>query len=731
MEILNHPTLSNDQIKTLSVFAAEVYQDTVEVEGWDTITPILVDYGLSEDFISGNSFANADTSNVFNGEGDANAVLAKQGDTYILSFRGTDTFSDSLDWVGTFDHFELFYPLFDALNNYSQENPISNLLVTGHSLGAAMVEHYLDTYDDDFISGVSFASPRASLDDSDSRLLNIGHENDVVYSVSGLREDNANSTTNIYTAIGEEHGSGLDKEHSKFEYIYTTERIFQSAYYDQMTRDSLVIIDRTDDSEQIFDEISSFSDPNAFILGEDDDDDIIQSGRGNDVLEGLGGNDRLIGDNSDSFFGNDTLDGGDGDDTLDGRDGNDRLIGGFGSDTMTGGAGMDTFGYRGNDPFEGADVSNPDRQIIADEDFITDFNFDEDSYSLNPDDFGIDEEVNFLALDANDDEALIAPGTNVIILLNSDNDDNRETSFVARTAANQIAELTSEDGAGFFIYYNSDLEVNRLVYSSNLNDATADLNILSRQTDLTGQDAVDALGNFSAENFELEAAPIDGNNDDDDATDNADDDATDNDDDDATDNDDDDATDNADDDATDNADDDATDNADDDSELEVAPIDGDNDDDATGNTVYRFFNSDVGAHFYTSDEAERDSVGNLGNYTPEGESYVTVDPLTGGAEEVYRFFNKSTGAHLYTTSEEEREALQADSNGFTFEGAVFSAFEEQVDGSIPIYRFFEPTLGIHFYTSNEDERMFVENNLSNYNSEGIAYYAFPVEGSEM
>lgn len=79
--------------------------------------------------------------------------------------------------------------------------------------------------------------------------------------------------------------------------------------------------------------------------------------------------------------------------------------------------------------------------------------------------------------------------------------------FISSTlsiSAEQIAELTSEDGAGFFVYYNSELDFSRLVYSTNLNDPTADLKIISRQTNLTGQDAIAALDNFSADNFEFE-----------------------------------------------------------------------------------------------------------------------------------------------------------------------------------------------------------------------------------
>ena len=326
-KILDHPNFSSNGIRLLSQFAKAVYNDTVNVSGWEVITPILRDYyGLSQDLIRGNSFANADLLNVFDGEGDASAVVAKQGNTLILAFRGTDSFRDKLDGPKTFDHFQLFYPLFEALRQYSLANPITKLWVTGHSLGGAMVEHYLDTYKGDFINGVAFASPRASLNDSDTRLLNIGHENDIVYSISGLRDNNANSTTNIYTVIGEEHGSGFTKEHSMSEYIYTTDRILKSAYYDRMGRDSLVIIDRTDVADDIYDEIPNFSNPDAFILGEDDDDDVIQSGRGNDVLEGLGGNDHLIGDYFSWFSGNDTLDGGKGNDTLDGGKGEDIAI---------------------------------------------------------------------------------------------------------------------------------------------------------------------------------------------------------------------------------------------------------------------------------------------------------------------------------------------------------------------------------------------------------------------
>jgi hypothetical protein len=58
---------------------------------------------------------------------------------------------------------------------------------------------------------------------------------------------------------------------------------------------------------------------------------------------------------------------------------------------------------------------------------------------------------------------------------------------------------------GFFIYFNSALNLPRLVFSPDLNDPTADLKILARMTNLTG--ASDQLVNFRADNFALQAVP--------------------------------------------------------------------------------------------------------------------------------------------------------------------------------------------------------------------------------
>ena len=149
--------------------------------------------------------------------------------------------------------------------------------------------------------------------------------------------------------------------------------------------------------------------------------------------------------------------------------------------------------------------------------------------------------------------------------------------------------------------------------------------------------------------------------------------------------------------------------------------------DSEGSTVYRFFNTNLNAHLYTTSEVERDFVNeNLPQYRDEGESYISVDPLTGSPEPepVFRFFNQNTGVHLYTISEAEKEFVMKNLPNYTFEGEAFYAYATQVEGTIPVYRFYDATVDAHFYTPSQVEREFVENNLPNYSFEGIAYYTF-------
>ncbi len=187
--------------------------------------------------------------------------------------------------------------------------------------------------------------------------------------------------------------------------------------------------------------------------------------------------------------------------------GDDRIETRGGADFVSTGAGRDVLVFSG-DRFDGVDVSAPGRQVVGNEDTISDFSFANDTYQFNSRDFGIAGDVVFVSLDANAPGAVIPAGANVIVLRNSDNDGNLMTPFNAGTAATQVANIVTTDGAGFIVYYNSVLDLTRILFSSNLNDPNADVRIISRQSDLTGAGAIAALSSFTAANFDFDRSPV-------------------------------------------------------------------------------------------------------------------------------------------------------------------------------------------------------------------------------
>jgi hypothetical protein len=153
-----------------------------------------------------------------------------------------------------------------------------------------------------------------------------------------------------------------------------------------------------------------------------------------------------------------------------------------------------TFNFA-TDPFAGSDaLTTPGRQTVAGEPSIS-FSTGADVFAFNLSVFG----VSSLPF-ANDVIGSIpASGVNVIVLETFDDDATTATAFGAGNAAKLIAAQLTTPEPGFFIYFNSALNLPRLVYSTDLSDNTADLKILARMTNLTGQSG--ALPSFTSANF--------------------------------------------------------------------------------------------------------------------------------------------------------------------------------------------------------------------------------------
>jgi len=160
-----------------------------------------------------------------------------------------------------------------------------------------------------------------------------------------------------------------------------------------------------------------------------------------------------------------------------------------------------TFTFNGA-PFAGTNVQNvPGRQIVGGEDFIS-FSPATDVFSLDSAVFGVGSTVHFVNASAT---AIPATGVNVVVLESFDNDANPLTPFGAGNAADLVASQITTPGPGFFIYFNQSLDLPRLVYSTNLSDSNADLQILARILNLNGAEGQNALPTFTAANFTFTA----------------------------------------------------------------------------------------------------------------------------------------------------------------------------------------------------------------------------------
>lgn len=99
-----------------------------------------------------------------------------------------------------------------------------------------------------------------------------------------------------------------------------------------------------------------------------------------------------------------------------------------------------------------------------------------------------------------------------------------------------------------------------------------------------------------------------------------------------------------------------------------------NSNDSDAIDVYRFFNERTQTHFYTASAAERDEVlRTLPQFRFEGVGYKASATDGGGEfDALYRFYNTDTGTHFYTTNEEEMITVLDTLPQYRYEG--ISAF---------------------------------------------------------
>ncbi|MEM6971223.1 MAG: CHRD domain-containing protein [Pseudomonadota bacterium] len=197
----------------------------------------------------------------------------------------------------------------------------------------------------------------------------------------------------------------------------------------------------------------------------------------------------------------DRVTGSDGANAIDGRGGDDALRGGAGSDRLTGGEGTDSFVFALG---EGGDT-------------ITDFQIEADRFELDASGFVVDGNgdgvvdgtvafQNVGRIGEGPDAALdidVGAGSNVFVL---------QGTFAgnAQGAADALAEALADndvdEGAGFFVYFNTNLNVNRLFFVPDLDDVDAQIQQLANLGDAAVDTAaLDELALFEADNFTFDS----------------------------------------------------------------------------------------------------------------------------------------------------------------------------------------------------------------------------------
>src|SRR5690606_27313680 len=139
--------------------------------------------------------------------------------------------------------------------------------------------------------------------------------------------------------------------------------------------------------------------------------------------------------------------------------------------------------------------------------------------------------------------------------------------------------------------------------------------------------------------------------------------------------------------------------------------------------VHRFFNTQNGNHFFTSNNDEAIVVAQMEIFQYEGQAFARNVMDESNSIGIHRFFNDINGSHFYTANAVEAETVREMGGAFRYEGVAYQAFREKTEGTTELYRFFNKESGAHFYTSNTDEMEHVKLELAgSYQFEGVAYY---------
>ena len=114
--------------------------------------------------------------------------------------------------------------------------------------------------------------------------------------------------------------------------------------------------------------------------------------------------------------------------------------------------------------------------------------------------------------------------------------------------------------------------------------------------------------------------------------------------------------------------------------------------------LHRYWNSEIGDHFYTTNWAEL-GTGKYG-WRYEGIQCHVLPAPRAGTVPLYRYWNAVVGDHFYTTNWAE---LGSGRSGWVYERIECHVYPTQANGTVPLHRYWNGQITDHFYTTNSAE----------------------------
>jgi subtilisin family serine protease len=136
-----------------------------------------------------------------------------------------------------------------------------------------------------------------------------------------------------------------------------------------------------------------------------------------------------------------------------------------------------------------------------------------------------------------------------------------------------------------------------------------------------------------------------------------------------------------------------------------------------GGVVFRWWNGNIGDHFYTTDASGE--LAPPGGYLYEGAPFRVFAIVTPGTTPLYRWYSAGGTDHFYTTDPNGELAPQS---GYVKEGVLGYIASSQLPGTVALHRWWNPQIVDHFYTTDPAGELAPS---SGYQPEGITGYVLP------